>query len=150
MKKEYLKAFSEVEENNIQNKELWANAFAQCDGDKEKQKSIYVKLRARELNTGTGFNPILFELNQFIWFIITMIAVGLLAIPYNFQYALGVVAAQVIKNGIFFTPIPGIIMFIYKRNNKLPWKWYDWLNMITYATLISSLVYYIVLDQRLW
>ncbi|SVD65148.1 uncharacterized protein METZ01_LOCUS418002 [marine metagenome] len=48
--KKYLEAFSEVEENNIQNKELWAKAFAQCGGDKEKQKSIYVELRTKELS----------------------------------------------------------------------------------------------------
>ena len=45
-----MEAYSEVEENNIQNKELWAKAFAQCGGDTEKQKSIYVKLRTKELN----------------------------------------------------------------------------------------------------
>jgi len=50
--KKYLEAFSEVEENNIQNKELWAKAFAQCDGDIEKQKSIYVELRTKELSKG--------------------------------------------------------------------------------------------------
>jgi hypothetical protein len=149
MKKEYLKAFSEVEENNIQNKELWANAFAQCNGDKEMQKSIYVKLRAKELNKGTGLKPILFELNQFMWFIIFMIAIGLLSIPNNFQYALGTITGEVIKNGIFFTPIPGAIMFMSKRKNKLPWRWYDWLNMIAYATLISSLFWYIVLNPFL-
>ena len=48
--KNYLVAFSEVEDNNIQNKELWAKAFAQCDGDTEKQKSIYVELRTQELS----------------------------------------------------------------------------------------------------
>ena len=48
--KKYQMAFSEVEENNIQNKELWAKAFAQCDGDIEKQKSIYVELRTKELS----------------------------------------------------------------------------------------------------
>ena len=48
--KQYLEAYSEVEENNIQNKELWAKAFAQCGGDKEKQKSIYVELRTKELS----------------------------------------------------------------------------------------------------
>ena len=48
--KSYLAAYSEVEENNIQNKELWAKAFAQCGGDKEKQKSIYVELRTQELS----------------------------------------------------------------------------------------------------
>jgi hypothetical protein len=48
--KKYLEAYSEVEENNIQNKELWAKAFAQCGGDKEKQKSIYVELRTKELS----------------------------------------------------------------------------------------------------
>ena len=50
--KQYLEAYSEVEENNIQNKELWAKAFAQCGGDKEKQKSIYVELRTKELSKG--------------------------------------------------------------------------------------------------
>ena len=50
--KQYLEAYSEVEENNIQNKELWAKAFAQCGGDKEKQKSIYVELRMKELSKG--------------------------------------------------------------------------------------------------
>jgi hypothetical protein len=50
--KKYLEAYSEVEENNIQNKELWAKAFAQCGGDKEKQKSIYVELRTKELSKG--------------------------------------------------------------------------------------------------
>ena len=48
--KQYLEAYSEVEENNIQSKELWAKAFAQCGGDKEKQKSIYVELRTKELS----------------------------------------------------------------------------------------------------
>ncbi|AXE62026.1 hypothetical protein [Candidatus Thioglobus sp. NP1] len=48
--KNYLVAFSEVEENNVQNKELWAKAFAQCEGDREKQKSIYVELRTKELS----------------------------------------------------------------------------------------------------
>ena len=48
--KSYLEAYSEVEEDNIQNKELWAKAFAQCGGDKEKQKSIYVELRTKELS----------------------------------------------------------------------------------------------------
>ena len=48
--KNYLVAFSEVEENRIENKELWAKAFAQCDGDTEKQKSIYVELRTKELS----------------------------------------------------------------------------------------------------
>jgi len=48
--KKYLEAFSEIEEDNIQNKELWAKAFAQCGGDIEKQKSIYVELRTKELS----------------------------------------------------------------------------------------------------
>ena len=48
--KNYLVAFSEVEENRIENKELWAKAFAQCDGNTEKQKSIYVELRTKELS----------------------------------------------------------------------------------------------------
>lgn len=34
----------------IQNSDLWARAFAQSDGDEKKQKVIYVKLRAKELD----------------------------------------------------------------------------------------------------
>ena len=35
----------------IQNSDLWARAFAQSDGDENKQKVIYVKHRAKELDT---------------------------------------------------------------------------------------------------
>ena len=34
----------------IQNSDFWARAFAQSDGDEKKQKVIYVKLRAKELD----------------------------------------------------------------------------------------------------
>ena len=33
-----------------QNSDFWARAFAQSDGDEKKQKVIYVKLRAKELD----------------------------------------------------------------------------------------------------
>jgi|SaaInlV_200m_DNA_5_1039737.scaffolds.fasta_scaffold04278_1 hypothetical protein len=47
----YLIAYNEVKNNNIQSEELWAEAFALSDGDKEKQKATYVKLRVRQLSS---------------------------------------------------------------------------------------------------
>ena len=48
----YLIAYNEVKENNIQSEELWAEAFALSDGDKDRQQAIYVKLRAKQLKEG--------------------------------------------------------------------------------------------------
>jgi|LWDU01.1.fsa_nt_gi hypothetical protein len=45
----YYYAYKEIESNKT-NKILWAKAFALSDGDLEKQKSIYVKLRAKEID----------------------------------------------------------------------------------------------------
>ena len=46
----YLQAYKEIENNNIQRPELWAKAFALSNGDEDKQQSIYVELRARQLD----------------------------------------------------------------------------------------------------
>ena len=45
----YLQAFKELENNDIQSQELWAKAFAKSEGSVEKQKSIYVELRTKQL-----------------------------------------------------------------------------------------------------
>lgn len=47
----YLQAYREVESDNIQSPELWAKAFALSEGDVDKQGSIYVELRARQLDS---------------------------------------------------------------------------------------------------
>jgi len=46
----YLQAYKEIEDDDIQSPELWAKAFALSDGDEGKQQSIYVELRARQLD----------------------------------------------------------------------------------------------------
>jgi len=46
----YLQAYNEVQSNNIKSRTLWAKAYALSNGDKEKQKSIYVDLRAKQLD----------------------------------------------------------------------------------------------------
>ena len=46
----YLQAYKEIEGDDIQRPELWAKAFALSEGDKDKQKSIYVELRTRQLD----------------------------------------------------------------------------------------------------
>lgn len=47
----YLTAYNEVKNNDIQSEELWAEAFAMSEGDKEKQKAIYVQLRTKQLSS---------------------------------------------------------------------------------------------------
>lgn len=46
----YLQAYKEIEDGDIQRPELWAKAFALSSGDEAKQESIYVELRARQLD----------------------------------------------------------------------------------------------------
>ena len=48
--KNYLKAYKEVESDKIKSPELWAKAFAISEGNKVKQKSIYVELRTKQLD----------------------------------------------------------------------------------------------------
>jgi hypothetical protein len=55
--KAYSEAYEEVKDFEkysdvayIQNSDLWAKAFSQSDGDENKQKVIYVKLRAKEID----------------------------------------------------------------------------------------------------
>ena len=55
--KAYSEAYKEVKDFEkysdvayIQNSDLWAKAFSQSDGDENKQKVIYVKLRAKEID----------------------------------------------------------------------------------------------------
>ena len=45
----YLQAFKELKNNDIQSQELWAKVFAKSEGSAEKQKSIYVELRTKQL-----------------------------------------------------------------------------------------------------
>jgi hypothetical protein len=46
----YLEAYKEIEDDDIQSPELWAKAFALSDGNEDRQQSVYVELRARQLN----------------------------------------------------------------------------------------------------
>ncbi len=46
----YYYAYKEIESNKHKKGTLWAKAFALSDGDPEKQKAIYVKLRAKEID----------------------------------------------------------------------------------------------------
>ena len=45
----YERAAEEIE-NKSQNKGMWAKAFADADGDEQKQKALYLKYRAKQLS----------------------------------------------------------------------------------------------------
>ena len=60
--KSYTKAYSEVQQYEIdkdvkfiKNQDIWARAYALSDGDENKQKVIYVKLRAKEIDFDYDF-----------------------------------------------------------------------------------------------
>ena len=46
----YIVAYNEVETMNIESESLWIKAYALAEGDEVKQKAIYVKLRAKEID----------------------------------------------------------------------------------------------------
>lgn len=161
----YQMAFQEVEENRIQNQELWAEAFAKCDGDREKQKSIYVKLRTKELNRGQKFtsirlrgqklSSIKLDIKQFIWLIILLVSIPLtisqIASLYNFHpnttaldllpRALGRIAGLIVGEGLIVTVIIGLASIKF---GKKKWKWYDWFNMLAYTTLAFRVLDYLI------
>ena len=46
----YIVAYNEVETMNIESESLWIKAYTLAEGDEIKQKAIYVKLRAKEID----------------------------------------------------------------------------------------------------
>lgn len=139
--KKYQMAYLEIEENNIQNKELWAKAFAQCGGNNEKQKSIYVKLRTNELNRGYKFSSTKFEIKQFIWLIILVVFTAILSVDTSFMYALGIISANVLRDGVILTLLVFAFSYFYKKKK---WQGYEFLNMLAYTTIIAGLLYQLV------
>ena len=49
----YEQAWSEIESDNLK-KSLWAKSFSECNGDSDKTKAKYIKLRVQELTNETN------------------------------------------------------------------------------------------------
>lgn len=97
-------------------------------------------------------NHIKFEIKQFIWLIILLVSMLILIskaqnIPnlnpntttLNFlEYALGQIAGMVVKDGLIVAAIVGAVSIKFGEKK---WQWYDWLNMLAYATIFSRLFF---------
>mgnify|MGYP003990576623 CR=1 FL=1 len=79
-----------------------------------------------------------FDIKQYIWLIILVAGILLLAGQTNFQYALGAITASIVKDGIILTA--GIALVEIKFRKK-KWQWHDWLNMLAYTTIAARLIY---------
>ncbi len=62
---------------------------------------------------------------------------------FNIPYALGIVFSWVLKDGIILTPITWVIMT--KVMKRVPWGWYEWINMLCLTSVIARVFYVWVL-----
>jgi hypothetical protein len=75
------------------------------------------------------------QIKHYFWLIILVVFTAILSAGTSFEYALGVISANVIRDGIILTIL--WFAFSYYFKNK-QWAWYDWLNVLAYTTLIAS------------
>ena len=62
----------------------------------------------------------------------------------NFGYAAGVVLSMIVKDGLIFTLIAWVVMT--KALKRKSWKWYDWLNALAYTTVVSRVLYAMLIN----
>jgi len=79
-----------------------------------------------------------FEIKHYIWLIILVVATLFFAQQTGIQYALGVITAIVLRDGLILTALVWIATYKFRKQS---WKWYDWLNMLAYTSLIASFLY---------
>ena len=96
-------------------------------------------------------NHIKFEIKQFIWLIILLVSILIVAsqalnipnlnpnttITDLLKYALGRISGYVILDGLIITAIVGAVSIKFGEKK---WQWYDWLNMLAYITLTIRLL----------
>lgn len=75
------------------------------------------------------------QIKHYVWLIILVVFTAILSAETSFEYALGVISANVIRDGSILTIL--WFAFSYYFKNK-QWAWYDWLNVLAYTTVIAS------------
>jgi len=78
------------------------------------------------------------EIKQFIWLIILIAGVLIIASDTNIQYALGVVTSIVLKDGLILTAIVWGVTYKFRKRR---WQWFDWLNVLAYTSLAATILY---------
>ena len=79
-----------------------------------------------------------FDIKQYIWLIMLVAGILLLAGQTNFQYALGIITASIVKDGIILTAVVALVEIKFRKKK---WQWYDWLNTLAYTTIVARLLY---------
>ncbi len=86
--------------------------------------------------TGKSSN---FDIKQYIWLVIFVVLLVVVADGANFGYAAGVVTSMIVKDGLLFTLIAWAVMT--KGMKRESWEWYDWLNALAYTTVAARVLY---------
>ena len=56
----------------------------------------------------------------------------------NIQYALGVITAIVVKDGLILTAIVWGVTYKFRKES---WKWFNWLNVLAYTSLAATILF---------
>jgi len=99
------------------------------------------KLRIKELNTKQKFKPIKFEIKQFFWLILLSVSTIILSVGTSFEYALGVISSNILRDGVILTLLVFTFFYFYKKKK---WQWYEWLNMLAYTTITANYIYKLI------
>lgn len=80
-----------------------------------------------------------FDIKQYIWLIIFVVLLVVVADGTNFGYAAGVVTSMIVKDGLLLTLIAWVVMTKFMKREA--WEWYDWLNALAYLTVIARILF---------
>ena len=86
-----------------------------------------------------------FHIKQYIWLIILVVFTAILSADTSFEYALGVISANVLRDGVILTLLVFTFSYFYRKKS---WSWFDWLNVIAYTTVIASFLKPIIQEFR--
>jgi len=85
------------------------------------------------------------QIKHYFWLIILVVFTAILSADTSFEYALGVISANVLRDGVILTLLVFTFSYFYKKKS---WFWFDWLNVIAYTTIIASFLKPIIQEFR--
>jgi len=85
------------------------------------------------------------QIKHYFWLIILVVFTAILSADTSFEYALGVISANVLRDGVILTLLVFTFSYFYKKKS---WSWFDWLNVIAYTTVIASFLKPIIQEFR--
>jgi len=139
---------------------LWAKAFADSEGDENKSKALYIKLRAQqeiermqqeeEAADALAAEPMHRAVSDnhmpFLWLLIFGAVVGLILLfdSGNLSFRLGKALGQLTGSLVLAVPVLVIIWHVSVRNKRRPWVWSNWLNALSVITVVVWFILFVV------